>query len=134
MHVVKHNWLTWLGPSPIFKHIPTKMPVPIWLKCFSRNSNTLNSNTTGVLPRLRKRGVAPGSKNSTDSEKFQRVGGSAQHINIHIHTYTYLYIYIYIYTHIHTYTTMYMCIHIEQHQKYICQTSKKSYRHTMNKH
>ena len=23
MHVVKHNWLTWLGPSPIFKHIPT---------------------------------------------------------------------------------------------------------------
>ena len=31
---------------------------------------------------LRRRGVAPRSKNSKESTKFHRVGGSAQHINM----------------------------------------------------
>ena len=40
------------------------------------------TSSSGVLPRLRRRGVAPRSKNSKESTKFHRVGGSAQHINI----------------------------------------------------
>ena len=41
----------------------------------------MSTSSARVLPKLHKRGVAPGSPISQKSEKFLRVGGSAQHIN-----------------------------------------------------
>ena len=89
---------------------------------YLRMISSLVENESRVLPEMRKKGVAPRNKNmcayihlvrtccprsargvlplvaknSTESAKFLRVGGSAQHINIHIYIYTYIHKYIYI--------------------------------------